>query len=206
MFANKSKSLHRLHSAVPLFAWILPLVISILLVPNTYAQSDEVYLGIEFGAGELKASKDYTPDTKDDSSPIVGGALVLGYHWASNWVVESRLANRDWDSGRLFGLGTNYDLDELTIMAGYSWPIAKYFRVVPMLGLSSWKLDVESGIVNSAIRGATTSKEFSGTDLTAKINAEIPLGNLVVLYLSYTVGAYDFGNSDMGLLGLKFEF
>ncbi|MEP1741624.1 MAG: outer membrane beta-barrel protein [Kangiellaceae bacterium] len=166
------------------------------------AQDAEVILGLELGASSISVEPEFKPQDVDiDYDGYVFG-YIFGYRFESDLVVEGNISYSSNDS--FFRSFDNYELIESKALLGYSFEVKDNFRIVPMIGFSHWELETREGaFLNS---GPEEELEFEGTDLTYKIRLDFPVGELVVLSLSYANTNVEFGRNELTQFGIKFEF
>ena len=95
-------------------------------------------------------------------------------------------------------------MSERGVLVGYSFDIHPNFRIVPMLGWSSWDLVTEEGAFFNS--GPEDELEFNGTDTYGRLNFEFPVTDVLQTVASNVHGDYDIGSSKTTRLGIKFEF
>lgn len=169
---------------------------------TTHANEAQIRMGVELGTGKIKVDKDFAILKEDFDTDGFSLGYILGYKFENNVVTEANLAYTSSDV--LFGTFDSYETYEFKAMIGYSFDLATHFRVVPMVGLSRWELDTKQGFFLNP--GPEAKEEFSGTDFTYKVRLEVPLGDLVLLSLSYASTEVEFGRNETTQLGVLFEF
>lgn len=169
---------------------------------STQAQDAEVILGLELGTSSISVEPEFKPQDVDiDYDGYVFG-YIFGYRFENDLVFEGNISYSSNDS--FFRSFDNYELTESKALLGYSFEIKDNFRIVPMIGFSRWELETREGaFLNS---GPEEELRFDGTDLTYKVRLDFPVGQLVVLSLSYANTNVDFGRNELTQLGIKFEF
>ncbi len=178
---------------------------SLLLVTTaTWSQEreGEFFVGPELGRGNFSISSPYTVTGEKESFSGVSVGVEFGYHWSNNIIVDGNISRLT--RANLFGAFDRYKLTQVQALAGYSLEVSEHFRIVPMAGVSRWSLDTKEGQLFNP--GREMGRKFEGTDWVYKINMEIPLGNLVLLYYTHSRSKFDFGKIELNQLGVKFEF
>jgi len=176
----------------------------LLLTTSVFAnaQEAEFILGLDLGRNSINIDQEFAIiDTEFDSDGYSLG-YVLGYRWENNLVAEANIAYASNDS--FFRAFDYYETSEIKLMLGYSFEIAEHLRIVPMLGFSRWELETKEGRLFNP--GPEEQKEFDGTDLTYKVRMDFPVGQLVVLSLSYAKSELDASEIAITQFGIKFEF
>lgn len=184
----------------------LAIILATSFVAN--GQESRVILGIELGSSSLDLDPDITIgsdvpslEEKIDNNGI-GVTYLVGYRWENNLVVETNLS---FASNNFLFEGTDfYETTEGKLMLGYSFQLAKHLRIVPLIGVSRWEVDLQEGLIFNP--GPEQRDEFDGTDLTYKFSLEFPFNNGFALSLSYSNTNIDIGTAEMTQLGFKYEF
>lgn len=180
-------------------------LIGLLLLSSSFlakAQEAEVILGLELGRSSISIEPDFRVVDGDFDSDGYTFGYILGYRFENNLVLEGNLSYSSNDS--FFRAFDHYETTESKLMLGYSFEVKNNFRVVPMIGYSRWELETKEGAwLNS---GPEEQLKFDGTDLTYKVRMDFPVGQLVVLSLSYANSEVEYGRNEMTQFGIKFEF
>lgn len=165
----------------------------------------KVILGIEIGTSSFDLEKQLLDeiDPADIDDDGVSATYSAAYRWSNNIVVEGSL-NYAGNVFFNFGLGDFYDTAEAKLLVGYTIPVAEHFRLVPMVGVSSWDIEIQEGAFLNP--GPEAEAEADGTDLSYKLSAEFPFSSGFVLSLSYANTQTDIGDLSMTQAGVKFEF
>lgn len=157
----------------------------------------------ETGTGEIDVDDSYAlPDGYDGFSDAYSISFVGGYKFDSNMILAANLSYTGTEV--LFDSADEYSLDERGILVGYSFEINRNFRIVPMLGWSSWDLVTEEGALFNP--GPEEELEFEGSDTYGRLNLEFPVTEVFQMAASYIYGEYDFGTYQTARVGFKFEF
>lgn len=181
--------------------------LAVFLMTNCHAIADEskVIFGIEIGSSSLDLENDlaneFNQEFLDDTG--VSSTYSVGYRWANSWQVEGSLSA---SGNALFSLGLEdfYQAAEAKLMVGYSFQLAKHLRIVPLIGVSRWDVELQEGFLLNP--GPEERIESDGTDFSYKVSAEFPIKKGFVLSLSYANTDTTFGDISMTQAGLKYEF
>jgi hypothetical protein len=166
------------------------------------ATESNAYLGIEFGKStfEIDSSKAVVDGYLDGDS--IASSVIAGYRWSNNIVVE---ASYIYSANNLFGGITDFSKAyEAKAMAGYTIDINRYLKLTPLIGLSSWELNVKEGILLNP--GPEQSAKYSGTDITYKLALDYIVTDSFIVSLSYGQTNLDIGSSSSAQFGAKYEF
>ncbi|WP_226894471.1 MULTISPECIES: outer membrane beta-barrel protein [Pseudoalteromonas] len=169
---------------------------------SSHANEAQIRMGVELGTSKIAVDKDFAILKEDFDTDGLSINYVLGYKFANNVVTEANVAYSSSDI--LFGTFDSYETYEIKAMAGYSFDLATYFKVVPMVGFSHWELETKQGLFLNP--GPEAEEEFSGTDFTYKVRFEVPVSDLVLLSLSYANTEAEFGRNETTQIGILFEF
>jgi len=172
------------------------------LVNGAGSQESKFVLGIALGSSSVNIDQNKIQTDVDFDDDGFGATYLVAYRWGNNLVAEANLSHAT--NNFLFEGFDFYKTTELKLMLGYSFQLAQYLRIVPMLGVSKWDLDSQEGLVFNS--GPEQRVEFDGTDLTYKLSLELPINDSFSLSLSYAKSHLDLGTSELSLVGLKFEF
>jgi hypothetical protein len=165
------------------------------------ADKDEVVFGLEYGQSSTDTDANLVEFSEDFDDEGYAIGYILGYRWANNIVVE---ANKVYSSNDiLFRAADHYESNETKLMMGYSFDITERLRLIPMVGISQWRMDIKQGSFLNP--GPEAEKRFDGTDLTFKLRLDIPIKSLVVLSASYARSEFDIGAQELIQFGIKFE-
>lgn len=184
---------------IKLYLFGLLLLSNSLLAKN---QDAKVILGIEFGRSSISLDADFRASDYDSKHDGYLAGYIIGYRFDNDIVIEG---NRSYSSNDgFFRTFDHYETTESRLMLGYSFEIAERFRIVPMLGYTRWKLTSKEGRLLNP--GSEEELEFTGTDLNYKVRADLPVGRLLVLSLSYTNSNVDYGRNALMQVGVMIEF
>lgn len=182
-------------------------LIAILLAASSplVAQDAHIILGIEVGRSSLDLDRELEinidPEALDDRG--LSATYSAAYEWENNFLVEGSLA---FSGNGLFtlGLADFYKTSEARLMVGYGIELSEHVRLVPAIGLSRWKAELqESAFFNP---GPEDEANIDGTDLTYKISLEFPVSKGFMVSLSHGETKIDVGSLNMTQLGLKYAF
>lgn len=178
------------------------LVFLSVLAASCSAYSGEYFLMGEVGRGKVSFDDEYYFEDFEDDDTFSSVNILGGYKFNSKLVLATHIGASG--SEGFFGADDNYQLYEVGALLGYSFDLYKHFRIVPMIGVSTWELDRKEGeLFNS---GPEESREVKGTNAYIKLNFEVPLGDFVQLNLSYMRGQFKFGGVHALRFGTKFSF
>ena len=177
------------------------LSLALILSSAQLAYADGFFIMPEVGQGSSSIKSEYrvSEDTKSESSTAL--SLLVGYHFNSNIILSG--AAGTYYANSLFGSSDRIHIYDASLIAGYSFNIARHFRVVPMVGMSYWEMKGKQGRLST--EDNSQAQNFYGVDPLAKINLEFPFGRTFALNTSYTYSTYEFGSIRALKLGFKFN-
>jgi hypothetical protein len=102
------------------------------------------------------------------------------------------------------GLNDFYQVIQARLLAGYTFEISKSIRIVPLVGISWWNINLnESAFLNP---GPERRSEFDGRDFSYKISMEFPINDRVFLGISFGKTNIDIGSTNLLQASVKYEF
>jgi hypothetical protein len=166
------------------------------------AEDAKFSIGIEVGQTKVGVDANVTQIGEEFKDTGYSFGYLLGYQWENNMVAEANFIYSSNDG--LFRALDHFESSESKFMLGYSYQANDYLRIVPMIGLSQWKVEGKEGEIFAP--GPEAKNKFDGTDLTYKLKFEIPVKKLIVFSISFAKTNIDIGDINMTQLGAKFEF
>jgi hypothetical protein len=180
-------------------------VLLLSMICHSAIADGKVVLGFEAGLNRFNVDEDIVGEFERDEIDNSGfqNALSIGYIWSNNLVLEGSV---NVSGNQLFSLGLTdfYEIFEAKALIGKSFEINEHFRIVPLLGISSWDAQLrESAFLNP---GPEARGEFEGQDLSVKLSADFPINRKLIFSVSYANTFSDIGNIQATLVGIKFQF
>jgi hypothetical protein len=161
-----------------------------------------VTISVGGGGGDLDVDSAAAISNGTDDEDTFTGELGVGYRFANNVVIEGS-GSTGFDVTALL-LGGSYEFQEARVMAGYAFPVAEKFRLVPTLGLSIWQLEAVENPLLFFVPFARRST--SGTDVAWRLAGEYYFSRRFGAYFSYSSTRPDFGSFSLLSLGMKIQF
>lgn len=184
---------------------LLQAMVWLLTAVSGSALAGKIILLPEAGNLTVDVDSEYTLTDAEETSDDLLLGLMAGYKFDNNMILAlNYTVSTGWASSATFGAFDSYDLDERTLLIGYSWDLARHLRIVPMLGWNSWGLTAKEGAFLNPGEELRISED--GTNFVPRINFEIPFGELLQANIAYQRGSYDFGDASSWRFGFKFEF
>ncbi len=178
------------------------MVVAVSSLFSINARAVDFFVMPELGYGHISFNEGYTLEDFDDSSNFNEIKCVLGMSFESNIVVGGGVSSAG--NFQFYGANDHYSVFQYMGLLGYSFDLAPKLKIMPMIGVSSWRLTLEEGAFLNP--GPEETLEKDGADYFGRINFEVPMTDLFQLNFSYHAGAYDFGDLHSFSVGGKFTF
>ena len=181
---------------------VIFLILSVVWSSLSLAQERNFFVSPHIGVGEINIDGFHSIDGNNDSVNTFVMGVSGGYKFKSKFLIEADFTVSTDDA--LFGTFDSYSVSELRILLGYSFELSDRFRIIPKIGFSDWTFESKEGVFLNP--GAEKKKEFDGNEAVLAVDFEVPISDLIQLYLSYTQSNFEFGKADATELGIKFSF
>ena len=157
---------------------IIPLTVASFLTVvasvNSYSDAPEVYLGAGYGQFKFEFDDDDNDTNFDDSQAAY--RIFVGGNVTENFGGELTYINFDEAND----LGTNTDIDGVSIAGVFTAPLGEFFSLYAKGGLFKW----EASYSNS-VAGIPFSESVDGNDIFYGVGAKVSLSQNVDLRFDY---------------------
>ena len=168
----------------------------LILSPQLYA-NDGLYMQVGLGGSRPIVKPEYRPeDTTSEQNNNLAAQLSLGYQFKNNIVLEGGYIGH-LSTG--FTLNDHNSINELVLVAGYSFDISKSWSITPRAGISRWKLDSDEGAYLNP--GDEQQTITSGQDFTYMLTATYQ-----AFFMTYQGTNFEFGRGRAVIFGANINF
>jgi hypothetical protein len=179
----------------------LRFIVATLLISSTIAHAEwpQLYGAYQVGGGRIQVSDSFGDD---DTSASTDLGVFAGVRFGNNIVVE--ISETFSDGHSLFGWSDSHDIRQYLVLAGYSIPVKRSFRITPKVGVADWKLKGREGWFSDS--GDEDSSRAEGHDVAYFVELEWAIKSFLSLGMNNGWSDTDFGNFTSGRFFVKFTF
>lgn len=157
---------------------------------------------VKGGWGEVRVDKNLAESNhtfSDEGNSFAGGAAVV---FDSN--ITTGLELSSFNGANFLGADDRASLSERKLYLGYRFDLSDHFRLVPVLGVSNWKLRLKEGALSyfSEIESDT----LKDTEVYGQLNVEFPINDFIAIVSSIQYTQFDFGVLRNAQAGVMFQF
>jgi hypothetical protein len=181
---------------------VMIVLVTVLYAPSSYALKYTVTAKGGWGEGiiDSKYTLDNEGEFADEGYIFTGGA---GLVFESNILTGCEFSY--FDSSRNLGVDDRIEIAEAKIHLGYRFNLARHFRLVPIVGVSRWKLESKEGNFKFT-RELSDVGIQRGYDRFLQFNIEFPINDFIAVVSSINHMNFDYGVLKYAQAGVTFQF